>query len=199
MTSTALAAIAACVCSASVFAGGQPATVVDVVLSSGEGFDSNRNDYDILLRAVATAELVEALSDPDADITVFAPNDRAFYRLAQDLGYDGAYDEEAIWNALVAVLTDLGAGDPIPTLTAILTYHVGVESYSALEIIILSIFQVDIQTLQGATIEPRFIKLKDNEPGLSDPFLALPLNVSTGNGVVHTINRVLIPVDLDAI
>ena len=94
-------------------------TITDLVLKSGGDFDSNKRDYDILLNAVVTADLADALADPDAELTLFAPNDTAFYRLARDLGYKGGYDETLVWTFLVSALTDLGGGDPIPVLTDI--------------------------------------------------------------------------------
>ena len=75
-------------------------TITDIVLESGGDFDEDRRDYDILLNAVVTADLAEALADPNAELTVFAPNDRAFVQLAKDLGYKGGYDEAAAWTFL---------------------------------------------------------------------------------------------------
>lgn len=179
------------------FAGGGPATVVDVVLQSGEGFDNNRFDYDILLEAVITADLVGLLSDPNAEYTIFAPNDRAFIRLARDLGYDG-HNEAAAWDFLVEQLTVLGEGNPIGPLTDILAYHVVTEELGFFDIVVRSIFRQDITTFQGGTITPRFFRLKDNDPNFKDPRLFFPLNVRTGNGTIHTIQRVLLPSELGA-
>ncbi len=63
--------------------------VTDIVALSGGEFDRNWFDYDILLNAVLTAGLEGALSDPIAELTVFGPNDFAFFRLARDLGFRG--------------------------------------------------------------------------------------------------------------
>ena len=149
-----------------------------------------------LLNAVIAADLADALADPNADLTVFAPNDFAFMRLASDLGWDGNGGEKGAWNAIVGVLTELGGGDPIPVLTTILTYHVAPESLTFIDVIILSFFGETITTLQGGEITPRFFKLVDNDPDFRDPFLFVPFNVRVDNGVIHTISRVLIPVDL---
>jgi uncharacterized surface protein with fasciclin (FAS1) repeats len=62
------------------------------------------------------------VSNPTANLTVFAPNDRAFVRLARDLGFTGT-TEAAAWQFLVGALTQLGNGDPIPVLTNVLLYH----------------------------------------------------------------------------
>lgn len=170
-------------------------TIADIVAASGGEFDDNHFDYDILLNAVIAADLVDALADPDADLTVFAPNDIAFILLARDFGYQG-WDEAEAWDAIVAVLTDLGNGDPIPVLTEILLYHVAPESISVFKFFLYSFFGIPIETLQGGTFQPFFFRLIDNEPDLRDPRLFFPLNVRADNGIIHTIVRVLIPVDL---
>ena len=178
------------------FAGtARAATIADIVAASGGEFDNNRYDYDILLNAVIAADLVDPLADPDADLTAFAPNDMAFVRLARDFGYQG-WDEAEAWDAIVAVLTDLGGGDPIPVLTDVLLYHVAPERISAVKFFFLSIFRIPIETLQGGTFQPYFFRLIDNEPDLRDPRLFFPINLRADNGYIHTISRVLIPVDL---
>jgi len=176
-------------------------TIADLVIMASGGatagqFDSNDADYDLLITALQAANLVGAVSDPNADLTVFAPNDRAFVRLANDLGYVGT-DEAAAWNFLVGALTTLGNGDPIPVLTNVLLYHVAGERISLFSYVIRSFFRIPIDTLLvGETIKPRFLRLKDNDPDLTDPRLMLPVNVHADNGIIHAIDRVLIPVDL---
>lgn len=85
-------------------------TITDIVAKSGGEFDDNKRDFDILLNAVIAADLAEALADPKARLTVFAPTDIAFYRLARDLGYAGDYDETAVFTFIVDTLTGLGGG-----------------------------------------------------------------------------------------
>ena len=171
-------------------------TITDIVLESGGDFDEDRRDYDILLNAVVTADLAEALADPNAELTVFAPNDRAFVQLAKDLGYKGGYDEAAAWTFLVEALTGLGGGDPIPVLTDILLYHVVAGDVRPVDLILATIFGVQVETLLGETIRPFFIFLIDNEPDLRNPRVTFPLDIEASNGRIHTVNRVLIPVDL---
>jgi uncharacterized surface protein with fasciclin (FAS1) repeats len=172
----------------------RPATVVDVLVkrSSTDGFDRNGRDYDILIKAATTADLVGALSNPSARLTVFAPDDAAFIRTARSLGYTG-WDEQGTWDFLVGALTQLGNGDPIPVLQTVLLYHVAGAK--------LGVFQVltakKIDTLANASFGVRFLQLVDNAPKLPNPYLNLfALNQSANNGVVHGITRVLIPVDI---
>lgn len=173
----------------------QAATITEIVAASGGTFDSNNNDYDILLNAVVAANLADALDDPEINVTVFAPSDRAFIRTARDLGFTGT-DEAGAWNFLVQAFTTLGNGDPIPVLTQVLLHHVSPERIRPINLILKTIFGMPIQTLQGATIRPCFLQLIDNEPNLPNPSVTWPFNINADNGVIHTINRVLIPVDL---
>ena len=171
-------------------------TITDIVLKSGGEFDNNKRDFDILLNAVVAADLADALANPDAELTVFAPSDVAFYRLARDLGYEGRYDETAVWEFIVGALTDLGGGDPIPVLTDILLYHVVDADVRPIDLIFSTFFQSPIETLLGASFQPFFLRLIDNEPDLRDPRVAFPFNIRASNGRIHSISRVLIPVDL---
>ena len=64
--------------------GNTDGTFTDIVAASG-AFDTNGADFDLLLKAVQTTGLAGALADPTADLTVFAPNDAAFLKLAAAL------------------------------------------------------------------------------------------------------------------
>lgn len=167
-------------------------TITEIVAASGGRFDRNWNDYDILLNAVQAAGLGGALGDPAARLTVFAPDDLAFVLLARDLGY-GGWDEQGAWDHLVAALTSLGGGDPIPVLTDVLRYHVSPGVLRPLDVLRAR----EIPTLLGPAIGRRGISLVDAEPDLRDPRLDLfALDRRASNGVVHGITRVLVPVDL---
>lgn len=170
-------------------------TIAAIVAQSGGVFDENRNDFDMLLTAVQAAGLVGVLDDPTIDVTVFAPTDRAFIRLARDLGFSGN-DEAGAWQFLVGALTTLGDGDPIGPLTQILTYHVAPESLSLGEVVIYGIFGVPIPTLQGGELEWTFRGFIDAEPDLRNPQVTFPLNIRASNGIIHAIDGVLLPIDL---
>ena len=77
-----------------------PANIVDIAAGS--------DAFGLLVRALDAAGLTETVRGLD-DVTVFAPTDAAFAALAADLGYAGdPADEDAVFDALVAALTDLG-------------------------------------------------------------------------------------------
>ena len=178
-----------------------PNTIASIVVAASGGatagqFDNNLNDYDVLLTALQTANLVSAVADPAANLTVFAPNDRAFLRLATDLGFTGT-TESGAWTFLVGALTQLGNGNPVPVLTNVLLYHVAGERLTAFNVIVRSITGTRIDTLlAGATIRPFFLTLVDNDPNIANPVLTLPINRNASNGIIHGVNRVLLPIDL---
>lgn len=175
---------------------GDPGTITDIVAASGEGFDTNGRDYDVLLAAVTAADLGETLATPGLDVTVWAPKDRAFVRTAQDLGFTGAdTDEEGAWNFLVAALTEIGGGDPIPTLTTILLYHVTPDARGPGRVLAATRFPTLAE--KGIRHIPDTLTLIDKDPDIPNPRLVpAAINIKASNGKIHTINRVLIPVDL---
>ena len=172
-------------------------TITELVVASGGEFDSNGKDFDILLNAVVAAGLAEALNNPEDSLTVFAPNDAAFIRTARDLGYHG-HDEAGAFAFIVQALTSLGGGDPFPLLTAILLYHVSPDAQTVKDVLLSD----SVLTLLGATVQPdaKRRSLGDNDPNLRDPRVIIKAsNIRASNGFVHSINRVLIPVDLSTL
>lgn len=167
-------------------------TITELVARSGGDFDDNNWDFDLLLNAVVAAGLADALDDPDVHLTLFAPRDSAFIKLAQDLGYGGS-DEEGAFGHIVETLTAIGNGDPIPTLQAVLLYHV-VDGRLPARLVLRA---DELTTLQGGTIELRGLQLRDNDPDFRNAVvLARKSNIRVKNGIVHSISRVMIPVDL---
>lgn len=98
-------------------------TLLDVLKESGGSFDDDNTDFDMLLAALQATGLDAAADDPDADLTVFAPNDAAFVSLAQSLGYEGE-DEEGAFQAIVDAAGVLRPEDPLSFVSDVLTYHI---------------------------------------------------------------------------
>jgi uncharacterized surface protein with fasciclin (FAS1) repeats len=121
--------------------------------------------FTTLVAALQAAGLDSVLAG-EGSFTVFAPTDTAFARLAP-----GTVD---------ALLAD------IPALTDILTYHVvagEVDSATALTLVLAP-------TLQGANL------IVDNQLGnvvLNRDALVTQPDIQASNGVIHVINRVLLP------
>ncbi|MEO0992637.1 MAG: fasciclin domain-containing protein [Pseudomonadota bacterium] len=168
-------------------------TIADTVAASGDGFDDNGGDFDILLAALGAANLVDVLADGSAEFTVFAPTDAAFLSLATALGQD-ASSEQAAFDGIVAALTGLSEdGDPIPLLTSVLTYHVvdGFETRASLA------SGAEITTVFGPAPEVDGATLTDADPGFTDPaFIDAASDLVQANGIIHAIDEVLLPINV---
>jgi serralysin len=170
--------------------GNDAPTITGIVAASGD-FDTNPKDFDLLLKAVQAAGLADALNDPSADLTVFAPNDAAFMNLAKTLGFKGT-TEAAAFDFVVDALTLLsGGGSPIPLLTDILLYHVVPESLQASQVL----SSTTIDTLLGTSLGVQGTALVDGDPDLANPNI-IATDIQAANGVVHVIDGVLIPVNI---
>lgn len=151
----------------------RPGTLAEVATSAGFG---------ALVAAADKAGLVPALSDPGADLTVFAPTNAAFTSLATALGFADA-------NAMVAALDG-------PTLAKILSYHVLPTHESAAELIAGGATQATLYSLTPGT--PTTLAV-DTASGvkLSDAALnqasVTRADVAASNGVIHVIDKVLVP------
>lgn len=137
-------------------------------------------DLSLLVNALqaANAGLVETLSGA-GPFTVFAPTNAAFFELLDILGDD--------YNSLA----DFDTQEEIDLLIAILTYHV-VPNIAAFSTDLSDGQQ--IPTVFGANLG---INIKDGNVHVVDATdtnatVVLP-NVEASNGVVHVINKVLLP------
>lgn len=131
-------------------------TVVDVAIDNG---------FTTLTTAVATAELLPALTDPLAAFTVFAPTNEAFDDLAADLS------------------TDIAGLLALENLGDILLYHVVSGTVLSNELI-----AGPIATLNGATVNV------DLTNGVMINLATVSAaDVTADNGVVHVIDMVLVP------
>jgi serralysin len=170
--------------------GNDAPTITGIVAASGD-FDTNPKDFDLLLKAVQAAGLAGALDDPNADLTVFAPNDAAFMALAKTLGFKGT-TEAAAFDYIVEALTLLsGGGSPIPLLTDILLYHVAPTSLQASQVL----SSTSIDTLLGPDLGVAGTTLVDADPDLANPNI-IATDIQAANGVVHVIDGVLIPANI---
>jgi len=137
-------------------------TVADVAIDNG---------FSTLVTAVVTAELLPAITNPLANLTVFAPTNQAFDNLATSLN--------TTVNGLLA----------LPNLADILTYHVlGSEVLST-------------AVTNGAIVQPlsatNTLKLTVTSTGnvfVNQAQVTLA-DVNADNGVVHVLNAVVLPVE----
>jgi uncharacterized surface protein with fasciclin (FAS1) repeats len=142
---------------------------------------AQKNGFTALLAAVDKAGIASTLTAANADLTVLAPTDAAFGALATQLGFANA-------SAMVAAL-------PAADLGKILRYHVipGARSSAAL-------------STAGATLATAYVfdgaaaRLALNTSSgvaFTDAVLArasvTTANVYADNGIIHGIDKVLIP------
>lgn len=120
--------------------------------------------FNTLLAAVEAAGLTETLATSE-NITVFAPTDAAFAALP-----DGTVD---------GLLRD------IPTLTAVLTYHVVGAKVPASVAITLP----KADTLNGKEISLRF----DGTDLFVNQAKVIMKDIEASNGLIHVIDSVLLP------
>jgi uncharacterized surface protein with fasciclin (FAS1) repeats len=200
LAASALAAVGAVPVSAA-----DPETVVDVLAADGQAFDSKWSDYDIVERAALAvlaakpSSAVGALADPSATLTVFAPTDRAFRQLVTDLTGNRPATEARTFNQLVKAVTGLvGPQNTIDTIEAILLYHVlpaNVPSSVA-----LGLDGTRVTTASGVSfrvIVDTSVRLADQDRNAPNAQLLLGrLDIGAGNSVIHTVNRVLRPINL---
>jgi uncharacterized surface protein with fasciclin (FAS1) repeats len=147
-------------------------TIADIVIASAQAEEA---EFTTLLAAVLAADeaVVTALSNPEAELTVFAPTDAAFAALVEALGED-AFNE---------ILADT------ETLTNILLYHVVAGKVMA----------EDVVGLDGSTVETLltdyFVNVSVDEDGnvFINNAQVVMVDIEAANGVIHVIDAVLVP------
>ncbi len=166
--------------------------IVDVVISTSgpEGFDDNAFDYDLLREALVATDLVGAVQAAE-DVTVFAPRDQAFKRLARDLGYTG-HDEAGVFAFLAGATGYVSPTEP-GLLDDILLYHVAPGAKTAQQL-----KGKRVETLLGQSVKVRGTAIIDADRDDRNARITPPKNIMASNGIVHTVNEVLRPADLDA-
>lgn len=142
---------------------------------------AQKNDLTALSAAVSKAGLASTLTAPNANLTVFAPTDAAFGTLATQLGFANA-------NAMVSALS---ASD----LAKILTYHVLPSRKSAADLKAGGATQATAYSF-GGTASTLALNTSSGVV-LTDAVLATAnvthADVLADNGVVHVVDKVLVP------
>lgn len=126
--------------------------------------------FSTLVAALSTADLVGAVADETAELTVFAPTNDAF---------------GAALAALGLTAEELLASDD---LTDILLYHVVPGTFLAADVVAAAPFAAP--TLQGATID---VTVVDGGVVLNGTVNVIITDVKAVNGVIHAIDFVLLP------
>jgi len=185
-------------------------SILALLEADGTAYDANWYDFDILeaaARVVVTApdkasSPVLALADPNARLTVFAPNDRAFQVLAHSLTGKWYAEKDVLGAIAGAIATGLKA-DVEDTVEAVLLYHVlgGKTTFAQLA----ALNGKEVTTVGGGKIGVRYYSwlnlavLRDQDPNAFNPWVVNSkrnIETSNGNSIVHGIALVLRPIDL---
>lgn len=137
--------------------------------------------FNALLAAATKAGVAGTLADPNAQLTVFAPTDQAFNELAGQLGFANA-------TAMVDAL-------PASALQSILTYHVLASKKLAADLAAGGPTQTTAYVYANMPTTLAFdftsgIKITDAALTTATVVTA---DVVASNGVIHAVNKVLIP------
>jgi uncharacterized surface protein with fasciclin (FAS1) repeats len=149
-------------------------TIADIVIASSEAEEA---EFTVLLAAVLAADegIVTALSDPEAELTVFAPTDEAFVALLEALETDA---ETLLAN------TEL--------LNSVLLYHVVEGAVMAETVMTLDGEEVPTLLGEDATLA---ISITDDGVMLNDSVMVIATDIEADNGVIHVIDAVLVPAE----
>lgn len=141
------------------------ADIVETAVSAGK--------FRTLVTAVQAAGLVDTLKGK-GPFTVFAPSDEAFAKLPA--------------GTVESLLKDL------PKLRAVLTYHVVPSAVHAKDALALTEGGKDakVATVQGASIRVHQEGLIRHHLMVNDATVVTP-DIETSNGVIHVIDRVILP------
>lgn len=132
---------------------------------------SNNADFSTLVTALTKADLVSTFTT-ETKYTVLAPNNAAFAKIP------------------AATLNLLLAPENKDTLSKILKYHVISGEAKAAQIINLN----EVTTLEGNKIR---INVVDGKVSLNGSSTVIATDTLASNGVIHVIDTVLIPADVN--
>ena len=129
---------------------------------------SSTEGFSTLVAALTAASLVETLQG-EGPFTVFAPNDEAFAALPEGL------------------LEKLLLPENIAVLTSILTYHV----------VAGKVMSTDVTTGDAPTVEGSTLALDTMSGVMVNDATVIAADVEASNGVIHVIDKVLVPPTVD--
>ncbi len=130
---------------------------------------SSEEAFSILTAALSAADLVDVLAG-EGPFTVFAPTNAAFEALPE------------------GILEALLAPENRDVLVAILTYHVVPGEITASDLM-----EGDVDTVAGS---PIMVMLSDGGVMVNDANV-VQADIMASNGVIHVIDRIILPPDLE--
>lgn len=131
---------------------------------------SASESFSTLTQAVEAAGLADTLADSDSSYTVFAPTNEAFSQLPE------------------GTLEYLLQPENKEVLQQVLSYHVLPEAVASSEI-----SSGEVESLDGGLVT----EVSDEGVAVNNASVVTP-DVKASNGIIHGINRVLLPADLQS-
>lgn len=141
----------------------QSNTIADIAAANSE--------FSILVEALMKANLVGAVADSEAELTVFAPTNDAFSALLSDLG--------------ASSLDDI----PVATLTEILLYHV--IGSKAMSTDLATGYLPTLLTFSDNNMSV-YVEL-DNGVYINGGTMVTTPDIEADNGVIHVVDKVILP------
>lgn len=138
-------------------------TIADIAVANSE--------FSILVEALMKADLVGAVADNEAELTVFAPTNDAFTALLSELG--------------ATSLDDI----PVETLTDILLYHV--IGSKAMSTDLATGYFPTLSTFSDNSLS-MYIEVGDAVSINANTMVTTP-DIEADNGVIHVVNKVILP------
>lgn len=149
-------------------------TLPELVTSSGK--------FDILVQLLSTTNLLSTVVEAKG-ITIFAPTDDSFAFTAKELGCKDTSTDSSVISCLADLLT-------VEQISTVLQYHVVPGVFNSNMVVTRRSFR----TLNGKTILRSRTTLIDLTAGVRNPKLVVSmLDLKYNNGIVHTIDGVLLP------
>lgn len=144
-------------------------TIAEIVVELAGGDPA---EFTTLLAAIQAADpiVLETLSDPSQELTVFAPTDEAFAAIPEDV--------------LAGILADQ------ELLTNILLYHVAPGVFLAEDVVAAAPIPELPTLLEGSTLS---IEVVDGSVVINGESTVVQTDVIASNGVIHVIDTVLQP------
>ena len=135
------------------------------IVDTAIAVNQSTGEFDHLIEAVVRADLVATL-DGNRQFTVFAPTDAAFEDLFDALGVSGVNDI------------------PVGTLRAVLLYHVAPGERFAADV---------VSSARIRTLSKGFLWPSVNGGVYINDAQVIAADIDVSNGVIHVIDRVLLP------
>jgi transforming growth factor-beta-induced protein len=170
-----------------------PGTIADIVVASTQ---AESPEFTSLLAAVQAADpaVLEALSNPEAQLTVFAPTDAAFAALGEETLSAVLADQALLTDILLfhVIEGSVMSADVVASLEAQTMMEATPEATAEAEMMEAELPSFSVPTLQGQYIDIA----ADGMGGITVNGANLNLemvDIAASNGVIHVIDAVILP------